>query len=136
MGLANATFVVTDAGALPPEPKLDLITAFDAIHDQTDPSGVLRRIHDKLAPDSVFFMLDVRASSNLEDNVGKPTAPWIYATSVMHCLQVSLAGGGAGLGAAWGEQKAREMLTEAGFARIDTARTPMDPFNLVYVCRT
>jgi ubiquinone/menaquinone biosynthesis C-methylase UbiE len=136
MGLANTKFVAMDAGALPPEPKFDLITAFDAIHDQTDPSGVLRRIHQTMAPDSIFFMLDIRASSNLEDNVGKATAPWIYSTSVMHCLQVSLAGGGAGLGAAWGEQKAREMLTEAGFSRIDTARPPMDAFNLVYICRS
>ena len=135
MSLANTSFVAMDAGVLPPEPKCGLITAFDAIHDQTDPAGVLRRIREALAPDSIFFMLDIRASSNLEDNVGKPTAPWIYTTSVMHCLQVSLAGGGAGLGAAWGEQKAREMLTLAGFSRIETARPPMDPFNLVYVCQ-
>lgn len=34
-------------------------------------------------------------------------------------MTVSLAHGGAGLGAAWGEQTAVRMLHEAGFGRVD-----------------
>ena len=45
-------------------------------------------------------------SSNLEDNLANPMAPFIYAVSTLHCLTVSLADGGAGLGTAWGEQTA------------------------------
>jgi len=49
-------------------------------------------------------MVDLAASSHLEDNVGNPSAPWIYSVSTLHCLTVSLASDGAGLGAAWGSR--------------------------------
>jgi SAM-dependent methyltransferase len=44
----------------------DLITAFDAIHDQAQPGRVLTMISDALRPDGVFLMIDIRASSRLE----------------------------------------------------------------------
>ena len=132
-GLNNASFEVQDALTFPTEPKFDLITAFDAIHDQVDPQGVLNRIRAALAPEGTFLMLDIKASSNLEDNVGTSLAPSIYSVSVMHCMTVSLAHGGAGLGTAWGEQLACKMLAEAGFTRVETA-DPQDQMNLVYAC--
>ena len=42
-GLNNASFEVQDVRHFPTEPKFDLITAFDAIHDQVDPQGVLNQ---------------------------------------------------------------------------------------------
>ncbi len=33
----------------------------------------------------------------------------------------------------WGEQKAREMLAEAGFGRVEVERIEDDPFNAYYV---
>ena len=42
-------------------------------------------------------------------------APLMYTISTMHCMTVSLAYGGEGLGTAWGEQLAIEKLTKAGF---------------------
>src|SRR5207245_72038 len=44
MSLANARFEVLDVAALPAQPKFDLITAFDAIHDQKDPDAVLHGV--------------------------------------------------------------------------------------------
>ncbi len=44
MCLSNVHFEMADAAELPPSPKFDVITAFNAIHDQVDPAGVLRRI--------------------------------------------------------------------------------------------
>lgn len=132
-GLNNASFEVQDAVHFPTEPKFDLITAFDAIHDQVDPQGVLNQVHAALALGGTFLMLDIKASSNLEDNIGMSLAPSIYSVSVMHCMTVSLAHGGAGLGTAWGEQLARKMLAEAGFTRVETA-DPHDQMNLVYAC--
>ncbi len=38
-----------------------------------------------------------------------------YSVSTLHCLTVSLAHGGAGIGTVFGEQLARELLTNAGF---------------------
>ncbi len=134
MGLANASFEMLDVTRLEPEPKFDLLTSFDAIHDQRDPAGVLRRIAGALAPDGIYFMMEPKASSRLEENIGNPFAPYLYGMSVLHCMTVSLAEGGAGLGTAWGEQVARRMLGEAGFGSIEVTDAP-GPQNSIYVCR-
>lgn len=135
MGLTNVSFEVADVLTLPVDPQFDVLFAFDAIHDQFDPAGVLRRIRDALAPDGDFFMVDIRASSNLEENIGESQALMAYGTSVMHCMQVSLHGGGAGLGTAWGTQLATSMLNEAGFGSVTVNNLEADPMNCIYVCR-
>lgn len=53
----------------------------------------------------------------------------------MHCMTVSLAQGGEGLGACRAEEKARELLSEAGFLSVDVARVEGDPLNAYYLCR-
>ena len=78
-------------------------------------------------------MVEPRASNNLEDNLGDPMAPMLYAISTLRCMTVSLAEGGAGLGAAWGEQAARAMLAEAGFGEVAVHEAPGDPLNAVFV---
>jgi len=134
MRLVNARFEVQDVAALPRQPKFDLITAFDAIHDQKDPDAVLHGIRGALAESGTFLMVDFKFSSRVEENVGNPFAPIYYATSLMHCMPVSLAVGGKGLGTVWGEQTAREMLREAGFGSIQVLDTPR-PQNYMFVCR-
>jgi SAM-dependent methyltransferase len=134
MALPNARFEVLDVTHLPDAPQFDLITSFDAIHDQRDPATTLRRIAAALAPDGLYLMIEPKASSNLEDNIGNPFAPYIYGMSVLHCMTVSLAEGGPGLGTAWGEQTARRMLGEAGFTAIEMADAP-GPQNSIYICR-
>lgn len=134
MALGNARFEVLDVTRLQPEPKFDLITSFDSIHDQRDPAAVLRRAAGALAPDGIYLMIEPKASSKLEENIGNPFAPYIYGMSVLHCMTVSLAEGGAGLGTAWGEQVARRMLAEAGFGSIEVLDAP-GPQNSIYVCR-
>jgi SAM-dependent methyltransferase len=132
-GLTNASFEVGDATRLPVDPPFAAVFAFDAIHDQADPAGVLRRVHDALEPGGVFVMLDIRAASTLEDNMANPLAPWLYGISTLHCLTVSLAEGGAGLGAVWGEQRAVDMLAAAGFADVAVHDVPDDPLDSLYV---
>jgi SAM-dependent methyltransferase len=134
MGLPNARFEALDVTRLALEPKFDLITSFDSIHDQRDPAAAMRRIAGALAPDGIYFMVEPKASSRLEENIGNPFAPYIYGMSVLHCMTVSLAEGGAGLGTAWGEQVARRMLGEAGFGSVEVTDAP-GPQNSIYVCR-
>jgi SAM-dependent methyltransferase len=134
MGTANARFEVLDVTKLSPEPKFDLITSFDSIHDQRDPATTLRRVAEALAPEGIYFMVEPRAATRLENNLGNPFAPYLYGISVLHCMTVSLAEGGMGLGTAWGEQKAREMLAEVGFASIEVVDAP-GPQNSIYICR-
>jgi len=133
MALGNARFEVRDVTRLPAELTFDLITSFDAIHDQRDPAAVLRSAATALSPDGIYLVVEPRASSNLEDNVGKPFGPWLYGMSVLHCMTVSLAEGGAGLGTAWGEQTARQFLTEAGFTSVEAVDAP-GPQNTIYIC--
>jgi SAM-dependent methyltransferase len=134
MGLPNARFEVVDVTRLSSEPKFDLITSFDAVHDQRDPAAVLRSAAVALAPDGIYLAVEPRASSNLEENVGNPFAPWMYGVSILHCMTVSLAEGGAGLGTAWGEQTARRFLAEAGFTSVEVVEAP-GPQNSIYICR-
>ena len=134
-GLGNATFEVRDVTGLGLTAAFDLITTFDAVHDQAAPDRVLRGIADAMRPDGVYLCVDIAASSHLEDNVEHTLGPAIYTISTMHCMTVSLALDGAGLGAAWGEQTALEMLHDAGFANVATERVEGDVFNVYYVAR-
>jgi len=63
-----------------------------------------------------------------------PLAPSFYAISTMHCMTVSLALEGEGLGNMWGEQKARELLTEAGLEVQDVKQVEGDIINNYYIC--
>jgi hypothetical protein len=113
--------------------RFDLVTAFDAIHDQAQPARVLAGIAAALRPEGVFLMVDIGASSHVHENMDYPLAPFMYTISCMHCMTVSLALDGAGLGAMWGEQLARQMLAEAGFTRVEASRVEGDRTNSYYV---
>jgi hypothetical protein len=78
-------------------------------------------------------MVDIRASSDVAKNVGHPLGPFMYSVSAMHCMTVSLSLGGEGLGAMWGEETARTLLEEAGFAVQDVKQIEGDVFNSYYV---
>ena len=134
LGLRNAEFGVQDVTRLPPEASFDLITAFDAVHDQRQPAAVLQNACEALGPDGLFLMVEFKFESEIADNMGNPFAPLYYAMSTMHCTPVSLALGGPGLGAVWGDRTAKAMLKEAGFSRIERLDSPR-PQNCVYVCR-
>lgn len=115
--------------------EFDFVTAFDAVHDQAVPQGVLNGIYKTLKTCGTFLMLDIRASSILENNLEHPIAPFLYTISTMHCMTVSLAQGGAGLGTMWGEELAQEMLHKAGFGAIDVHRLDHDFQNNFYLMR-
>lgn len=134
-GLANASFEVRDAAALAEVGGYDLVTAFDAIHDQRDPAAVLFAIHSALRPGGTFLCVDVRAQSDVAGNLDHPLGPFLYTVSTMHCMTVSLALGGAGLGTAWGQQKALEMLADAGFDDVAVEEVDGDILNNYYVAR-
>ena len=132
-GLSNVSFERLDVTQMPVDPAVDAVFAFDTIHDQVDPGAVLGRVHRALRPGGVFVMMDIKASSNLEDNTENPFAPLLYGVSTLHCMTVSLAHDGAGLGTVWGEQLARRMLADAGFSDIEVFDVPDDPMDSVYI---
>ncbi len=134
-GLSNANFESQDAASIDSAAAYDLILAFDAIHDQAHPAMVLANIHRALRPGGTFLMIDINASSRLEDNVELPWASFLYAVSTTHCMSVSLGQGGDGLGTAWGVQTAEHMLADAGFADLRRHELEQDPFNVYFVAR-
>jgi 2-polyprenyl-3-methyl-5-hydroxy-6-metoxy-1,4-benzoquinol methylase len=133
LGLANAHFLRHDVTALAATGHYDLITAFDAIHDQAQPAQVLQGIAEALRSGGTFLMIDIAASSVVDENIDHPLGPYLYTISCMHCMTVSLAQGGSGLGAMWGEQTARRMLADAGFSKVTVQRVEADAINSYYI---
>jgi SAM-dependent methyltransferase len=128
-GLENVRFDHRDVARLSDRDRFDFITTFDAVHDQARPDLVLAGIARALRPGGVYLCVDIRASSTLGENVDHPLGTYLYTVSCMHCMTVSLADGGMGLGTMWGEQTARQMLGEAGFTSIETAHVDGDIVN-------
>lgn len=119
-GVDNVTFVDPRRDPLPEDGSLDLVTAFDCIHDMTHPLDVMRAIRKSLKPDGVWLLVDIKALDTFAENVAKnPMASLMYGISVMSCMSSAMSvEGGAGLGTlGFPESKAREMATEAGFTR-------------------
>ena len=134
-GATNVRFEVRDVTNLGEEGRYGLITTFDAIHDQAKPGAVLAGIAAALKDDGVYLMQDIAGSSRLQNNMDHPLGPLMYTISTMHCMTVSLAQGGEGLGTMWGEEKALEMLEEAGFGEVEVKRLPHDFQNSYYVAK-
>jgi SAM-dependent methyltransferase len=137
LGLSNASFEQKDVTNLGHAGGFDLVTAFDAIHDQAQPRKVLKGIYDALKPGGVFLMADIAGDSTHAGNMEHPLAPLMYGISTFHCMTVSLALDGEGLGTMWGQQKALELLTEAGFkaSAIEIKSVEGDIMNAYYVCK-
>jgi 2-polyprenyl-3-methyl-5-hydroxy-6-metoxy-1,4-benzoquinol methylase len=137
-GLGNSEFMALDLSTFDEnaEPEsFDFITTFDAIHDQAKPLNVLRGVHRALKPDGVYLMQDISGTSHMDRDIEHPIGTFLYAISCMHCMTVSLAQGGEGLGAMWGEEKTREYLQRAGFRSITTHRLAHDIQNNWHVVR-
>jgi 2-polyprenyl-3-methyl-5-hydroxy-6-metoxy-1,4-benzoquinol methylase len=133
LGLTNTTFEQHDLANMDVTDAYDVITAFDAIHDQAHPDRVLHNIYQALRPGGVFLMVDIKASSQLEENIGVPMRTYLYTVSTMHCMTVSLAFDGAGLGTVWGRERALSMLSDAGFEDVSVDEIDTDPINYYYV---
>lgn len=126
---------LSDFDETAPSEQFDLITTFDAVHDQARPLRLLKGIRKALKPDGIYLMQDIKGSSHVYNNISHPLGTFLYAASCMHCMTVSLAQGGDGLGAMWGEEKTREYLERAGFRSVETRNLPHDVQNNWYIAR-
>ena len=136
--LRNVEFIVADLSRFDETAEVeafDFVTTFDAIHDQAKPLNVLRGIRRTLRPGGIYLMQDIKGSSKIYNNLDHPLGPLLYTVSCMHCMTVSLAQNGEGLGAMWGEEKTREYLEKAGFASVEKHELAHDIQNNWYVIR-
>ena len=111
----------------------DLACVFDALHDMGDPVGVARHVHEALAPDGTWLLVEPMAGDRVEDNL-HPVGRIFYAASTMICTPASRAQEvGLALGAQAGPKRLEAVCREAGFSRFRLAT--QTPFNLVFEVR-
>ncbi len=137
-GLNNIEYIARDVSFFDEtaEPEaFDFVTTFDAIHDQAKPLNVLKGIFRTLKSNGVYLMQDISGTGHVHKDVEHPLGTLLYTVSCMHCMTVSLAQGGEGLGAMWGEEKTREYLQRAGFRSVTKNRLAHDIQNNWYVVR-
>ncbi|HEY7176267.1 MAG TPA: methyltransferase domain-containing protein [Micromonosporaceae bacterium] len=86
----RVTFEVGDASRVGDRGPFDLATIFEALHDMSDPVGVLRSVRANLGPRGVLFIADERVADEFA-----PTADaserLSYGFSVLHCLPATMA---------------------------------------------
>jgi len=126
-GAANVEFVAAPADKIPADRKYDLICSFACIHHMVDPLATLQAIREALATDGVYVWSEPNASENAHEN-RNPLGRTFHSISPLHCMTVSLAHNGAGLGTVIGEAGARRLAAQAGFASFE--KLPIqNPFN-------
>lgn len=132
-GLSNVEFVQAAADQIPNSRKYDLICSFDCIHDMVKPRATLDAIRRALAPEGVYVWSEPNLSANAHEN-RTPIGRTFHAISPLHCMTVSLAFSGEGLGTVIGEQGARALAQDVGFQRFE--KLPIEnPFNQFFALR-
>src|SRR4051795_2085662 len=95
----------------------DLVTTFDCLHDMGDPLGAARHIHQALAPDGSWMIVEPMAADDPADNVS-PVSRAYYGFSTFLCVpNAKSQPGGYSLGAQAGENAIRQITADAGFTR-------------------
>jgi SAM-dependent methyltransferase len=115
------------------EERFDLVMAFNCIHDMARPRAALAGLRRVLKPHGALLWSEAKVSDRLEDNL-TPFGRTVYGASTMHCLTVSLAQHGEGLGSAIGENQARSLAAEAGFATFEKLSIE-NPYHHVFLAR-
>lgn len=133
--LPNVRFEVRDLTGYCEPDRFDLVTSFDAVHDQKDPGALVAGLRGSLRREGVYLMQDIGGSARLENNMDFPMAALLYAISCLHCTPVSLGQGGLGLGTMWGWETAEATLRDAGFTSVARHVLPHDPLNVWFVAR-
>lgn len=126
-GLENVDFAVGDGASIEEPYSYDLILAFESIHEHGFPRLALRHIAAALQRDGLFVMQELAVSSQLSKAAEHPLAPMLFSLSCMQSVPVALAQDGEAFGKLWGEERAMQLLVEAGFRRVRIERSAADP---------
>lgn len=121
-GLDNLEFEQRSLHDLP-NGTFDFVLAYDVIHDLPDPEDGLASIRRSLKDEGAALLVEPNAESSVDDNL-HPMGALLYGMSALHCVPVGLHGGGEGVGACWGPDRAERYAREAGFAGFE--RLPID----------
>lgn len=128
----NVSFEVGTAKNYPGK-DYDLVACFDCLHDMGDPAGAAKHVHETLAKDGRWMIVEPIAGDSLTDNLN-PVGRISYAASTMMCTPASLSQEvGLGLGAQAGQARLTEVIKSGGFSEV--RRAAETPFNMVLEAR-
>jgi SAM-dependent methyltransferase len=133
-GLTNLEFFVSDAADIPKN-GYDLACIFDAWHDMGDPVGIASGIKDVLAEDGTFMVVEPMALDGMANNIANnPASGMMYGFGTLVCVPASKAQPvGLGLGPQAGPKKLMELLSEAGFGKVELAAETTN--NIIFQAR-
>jgi SAM-dependent methyltransferase len=111
----------------------DLVCVFDCLHDMGDPVGAAAHIHQSLAPDGTWMIVEPFAGNSVAENL-TPVGRVFYGASTVICTPASLAQEvGLALGAQAGESQLSDVIKDGGFGTV--RRATETPFNLILEAR-
>jgi SAM-dependent methyltransferase len=108
----------THADAADLDGSYDLVTAFECVHDMSDPVSVLSTMRSLAAPDGTVLVMDERVGASFSPDAGV-VEELMYGWSIVHCLPVSLTDDGVGTGTVMREATLRAYAADAGFAAVE-----------------
>ncbi len=119
-GLADRVRIhCRDAGDAAVAGEYDLVTAFECIHDMSDPVGVLRTIRHLAGENGAVLVMDERVGERFTPE-GNDVEWVMYGFSVFHCLPVGCADEpSVGTGTVMRADTLRRYADEAGFRNVE-----------------
>lgn len=99
--------------------KYDLVTAFEALHDMSDPVGALETMRRLAGEDGSVIVVDERVGDSFTAN-GNDVEWMMYGWSVLHCLPVGMAEHpSAATGTVMRTSTLERYAAEAGFSKVE-----------------
>ena len=115
----QVTFELRDAGAPGGAASYDLVTAFETIHDMSNPVAALRAMRALVAPGGTVLVADERVAEAFTAP-GDERERFMYGWSVLHCLPVGRVDPPAlGTGTVMRPETLRRYASDAGFSQVE-----------------
>jgi 2-polyprenyl-3-methyl-5-hydroxy-6-metoxy-1,4-benzoquinol methylase len=112
-------FEVRDAADPDNAASYDLVTAFETIHDMSDPVAALRAMRGLVAPGGAVMVADERVAESFSAP-GDELERFMYGWSVLHCLPVGRVDPPAlGTGTVMRPETLRRYARQAGFSGVE-----------------
>lgn len=115
----RVTFELRDAGSPGKAASYDLVTAFETIHDMSDPVSALAAMRALVASGGAVLVADERVAETFTAP-GDEVERFMYGWSVLHCLPVGRVDPPAlGTGTVMRPETLRRYAREAGFSNVE-----------------
>jgi len=112
-------FQVRDAGDPSLEGRYDLVTAFECVHDLSNPVRALQTMRRLVKDDGVVLVVDERVGDKFTPK-GNDVEWMMYGWSILHCLPVGMVDeNAAGTGTVMRADTLKKYATDAGFSSVE-----------------